>query len=87
MKTNLSKMAKTLGISRPTLYKKIEEDGLEYWTLRAEETNILNFLGLHKRLSPEELDSVLEWLYDNGCLSSRGVKFKRKFWEYLIKEL
>jgi len=85
MKTSLTKLANKLEISRPTLYKRIKEDGLEHWTLIAEERNILNFQSLHNRFSPLELDSVLEWLDDNGCLSKRGVGFKNQFWKFLIK--
>jgi len=53
--------------------------------LTPEERNILNFQSLHNRFSPLELDSVLEWLDDNGCLSKRGVGFKNQFWKFLIK--
>lgn len=86
MKTNLSKLAKKLSITRPTLYKKIQENGLDYWILESEKQNILNFMSLHNRFSPQELDSVLEWLSDNGCLSKNGEKFKEQFWNNLIKE-
>lgn len=85
-KVNLTKLAKDLGVSRPTLYKMTETDGLEYWVLQNEKQNLLNFLSLHNRFSPQELESVLEWLNDNGFLSKKGLQFRTKFWETLIKE-
>jgi hypothetical protein len=38
------------------------------------------------RLSPKDLDDIMETLDDNGLLSDFGKKFRKEFWEVFIKE-
>lgn len=82
-------MAKNLGISRPTLYKKIKNG--EKINSPVVDINDMKlcvvFSANHNSISPFELENILESLQDYGFLNQDGIRFKSNFWELFIKEV
>lgn len=48
--------------------------------------DIINFLNQNNTLSAYQIEDFLETLQDKGMLNEKGLVFRNKFWELLIKE-
>lgn len=87
-KLTKSQIAKNLGISRPTLDKKIKRgEEISLPILDAERMRMcIEFSATHKNITPQDLENVLEGLQDFGFLSKEGVRFRSNYWSLFIKE-
>lgn len=84
---NKSKLARTLGVSRPTLYKMLKEGSNEEIKNIYDQKYILTALSNLPAVSPIEIEEFLEWLDDNKCLSGEGKRLRKLIWEQFVKEL
>jgi DNA-binding Xre family transcriptional regulator len=85
---NKTKLAKTMGISRPTLNKRIKDGKLGAVSLVIDNETMQKSIKLIALMDckPSQIDSILEFLGDNKMLNDTGVKFATDFWKLFIKE-
>lgn len=86
-KITKKEIAKQLGISRPTLDKKLkngEKINLPILDIESQKLCI-HFSARNSHISPEELDNILEDLQDYGFLNDDGIRFKSFYWQLFIK--
>lgn len=83
---NKSKQAKILGISRPTLYKKIKEGALQEHLDIEKEKLAVKLQAICLKSTPYEIDRMIEFLGDNNFLNDEGKKFASAFWRVFIQE-
>lgn len=85
---NKTKLAKRLGVSRPTLYKMIK-DGSEVvatdFNLEMQKLSI-TLSALLCNVAPSDTESLLEFLNDHGFLNTEGQKFHKNYWQVFIKD-
>jgi hypothetical protein len=87
-KISKTRIAKNLGISRPTLYQRIKS-GADISTPELDiqtQKLCLKFSATHSTVSPMELELILETLADFKFLNKDGIDFKAKYWELFIKD-
>jgi len=86
----VTEIAKALNKSRPTVYKMIEDLGKDEVNRLAFNASsgdkIIQILALHNEVSTKEMESILEFLADNGLLSDTGKAYRSNFWKTFIKE-
>ena len=82
-----TQIAKQLGISRPTLYKKIKNgEKVTLPSLDIESQKLcIHFSANHSHISPEDLENILETLADYKFLNTDGIKFRSNYWKLFIK--
>lgn len=87
-KISKTQIAKNLGISRPTLYKKIKNgEKINLPNLDIESHKLCIFFSArNSHISPYDLENILETLQDFGFLNEDGVRFRSNYWELFIKE-
>ena len=83
---NKTKLAKRLGISRPTLYKRLQKGTVSEETDLAMEKLAVKLMSRQNHISPTDIDEVLEFLADYGHLTDEGRKFASSFWKLFIKD-
>lgn len=86
-KITKSEIAKQLGISRPTLDKRLKNgEKINLPSLDIESQKLcIHFSARNSHISPEELDNILEDLQDYGFLNDDGIRFKSFYWQLFIK--
>lgn len=87
-KTSKTQMAKNLGISRPTLYKKLKNgDKINSPGVKINDMKLcVHFSAVHNSINPIELENILESLQNYGFLNQDGIRFRSNYWELFIKE-
>lgn len=83
---NKTKQAKRLGISRPTLYKKIKEGALKEQIDIEKEKLAIKLQAICLKSTPYEIDRMIEFLGDYNFLNDEGKQFASAFWRVFIKE-
>lgn len=87
-KISKTKIAKNLGISRPTLDKKIKRgEKIDLPELDCESQRLCIKISVrNKHISPYDLENLLEDLQDFGFLNEDGIRFRSQYWQMFIKE-
>lgn len=87
-KISKTKLAKNLGISRTTLYKRIKNGGkIDSPELDIEVQKLcIQFSARNSHISPKELENILEDLQDFGLLNDDGIRFRSNYWKFFVQE-
>ena len=87
-KLSKAKKAKLLGISRPTLDKRLKSgEPIKIPALDLErQTLAVKFSARNSHISPNDLENILEDLHDFGFLNIDGMEFKAIYWQLFIQE-
>ena len=83
-----AKLARKLGISRPTLDKRLKEGNIKDIVDVDIETMKLciKIQALHPSVNPQNMESILEFLSDMKFLSNEGRVFASQHWYLFIKQ-
>lgn len=87
-KISKTQIAKNLGISRPTLYKKLKNgEKINNPSVEIEDLKLcIHFSASRSTISPKNLEEILETLQDYGFLNEDGIRFRSNYWGLFIKE-
>lgn len=83
---NKTKLAKRLGVSRPTLYSRIKNGEVMEEVSFGFEKTAIKLAARQNNISPKDIEEILEFLSDYGYLNDEGRKFSSAFWRTFIKE-
>lgn len=83
-----SKLARKIGISRPTLDKLIanNDERVQMHFDIASQKLAIKLSARHIEVSPKNIESILEFLSDHRFLNKEGVNFAHNYWDLFIKE-
>lgn len=87
-KITKTKLAKNLGVSRPTLYKMLkngENINSPQLTIQTQKQCIF-FSARNSHIPPKDLENILEDLQDVGFLNDEGIRFHSIYWSLFVKE-
>jgi len=87
-KLSKTEVAKQLGISRPTLYKRMKNgEKINLPTLDIESQKLcIHLSASNSHISPEDIENILENLQDYGFLNADGIRFRSNYWSLFIKD-